>query len=484
MNRFLRHLAALIGYGLIFSFLGALAAYIYLSTRFTSEPWHLKNLQEEFKAADVASVPDFESYLQLEDRLFAELHKKVYQAASGPGSAFNRYQTGSRSDPSSYQQNWNRSFEMQVEHPRGGILMMHGLTDSPYSVRALAETLHEKGFWVVGLRLPGHGTAPSALTTVKWQDWAAAARLAARYLQERIGPERPFYIMGYSTGASLAAEYSFAELGGEKIPKPAGLVLLSPAIGLSRIASLAEFQLRLAAFPGLEKLAWESVIMEYDPYKYNSFPVNAGKQIYLLTEHIQSQLKELGKNGPLTSFPRVLAFQSIVDASVSAEAVVDKFMNNLSPKIHNSLVLYDVNQMSMAQGLLDSTGKKLKSLLLTRHDLPFELTMVTNVSELSRSVHTLHKKALQATLDTQDLDLSWPQEIYSLSHVALPISPNDPIYGALPLRGSGLVSLGNFDIRGEKGVFAIPETNLMRLRYNPFFSFMEQKIESFLMPAD
>ncbi|MEJ2690813.1 MAG: alpha/beta hydrolase, partial [Deltaproteobacteria bacterium] len=146
MKAFFRHIFALVGYGLVFSLLGGLAAYIFSSTRFTAAPWHLIALQEEFKESRLSTVPDFASYLQLEDRLFRELHEKVYQGGTGPGYNFNRYRTGSLSDPSGYVVNWNRSFEMRVDNPRGGVLMLHGLTDSPYSMRALAEKLHRAGF--------------------------------------------------------------------------------------------------------------------------------------------------------------------------------------------------------------------------------------------------------------------------------------------------------------------------------------------------
>ena len=52
--------------------------------------------------------------------------------------------------------------------PRGAALLIHGLTDSPYSLRRVAEILQEEGYHVVGLRLPGHGTNPGTLATVSW----------------------------------------------------------------------------------------------------------------------------------------------------------------------------------------------------------------------------------------------------------------------------------------------------------------------------
>jgi esterase/lipase len=479
MERFIGKLFTRIGYGLVFSLIGGLAVYVYLNTRFAVEPWHTVALQEEFTADSIATVPDFESYRKLEERLFSELREKVYQAEAGEGSLFNRYARGSLSDSFGYEVNWNRSFELAVDNPRGGILMLHGLTDSPYSVRALAEALHAQGFWVVGLRLPGHGTIPAELTRMKWQDWVAASDLGARHVRDQIGPELPFYILGYSNGGALAVEYSLRVVNGENIPRPEGLVLISPELALPTVASLAKFQLALSRLPGLSKLAWESVMMEYDPFKYNSFPVNAGEQAYRLTERIQIQLEKLQKSGKLQAFPRVLAFQSIVDDTIKAEGVTDNFLNRLPPGGH-SLVLYDVNQIALAENMLTVTGEAFKARLLNDRELPFDLTVVTNTDQNSGALKAVHKKAMQTSLENIDLSLSWPRGIYSLSHVALPFPPDDPIYGDLPFQGSGHVRLGKFEIRGEKGVFVIPGENLMRLRHNPFYSFMEERIIMFL----
>jgi alpha-beta hydrolase superfamily lysophospholipase len=479
MKAVFKHIFALVGYGLIFSLLGGLAAYIYSSTRFTAATWHQIELQEEFRESRLSTVPDFASYLRLEDRLFRELHEKVYREGAGPGSNFNRYRTGSRSDPSGYAVNWNKSFEMRVDNPRGGVLMLHGLTDSPYSLRVLAEKLHEQGFWVVGLRLPGHGTIPAELKKVRWQDWAAAVRIGVGHLQKKIGRGAPLYMVGYSNGAALAVEYSLQGLIDAELPMPAGLVLLSPALGLPPVAALARMQLALAALPGLGKLKWESVIMEYDPYKYNSFPVNAGVQIYLLTKRIQSMLENSKKNGTLLRLPNILVFQSIVDATVPPTAVIDNFLNRLPPA-RNRLVLFDVNRRALAEGMLVGNVDALRTRLLHASDLPFELELVSNMAATSDEVQELRKKEMEGAVAETPLSLSWPHGIYSLSHVALPFPPDDPIYGEAPMsQRSKTIRLGNLALRGERGVLAIGGQQLMRLRYNPFFSYMFDQMEIF-----
>lgn len=91
-------------------------------------------------------------------------------------------------------------FALEGDGPRAALLL-HGLTATPYEVRSLAERLFARGYSVDAPLLPGHGTAPQAMHTVRWQDWAAAAqerydRLAARYARVVVG--------GESTGAALA----------------------------------------------------------------------------------------------------------------------------------------------------------------------------------------------------------------------------------------------------------------------------------------
>lgn len=479
MKKAIKHLIIFIVFNFVFLFLGGLGAYVFLGTRYDSQPWHVVTLDEEFRASQKERIPDFKDYLELEDRLFKALHEKIYEPLAESGSDFDRYRTGSRSDPTGYPVNWNRTFELPVDHPRGGVLMMHGLTDSPYSVRSLAQTLHEQGFWVVGLRLPGHGTIPAELLDIQWQDWAAAARIGARRVAERIGGNLPFYLMGYSTGAPLAVEYALSVIDGEAVPRPHGLILLSPAMGLTPIAGLAKFQLGLSRLPGLEKMAWESVSPEYDPYKYNSFPVNAGEQVYRLSINVQKRISKMAAANALGSFPKVIAFQSIVDGTIKADAVVTNFLAALPPG-QNALVVFDVNQAVLAQGLIKNSGEKFKARIFETGPLPFGVELVTNITQTQNNIRLVLKKAGQSDTIWKQLPFSWPKEIYSLSHVALPFSPDDPIYGNSPLSTAGHIVLGNISVRGEKHVFVIPDQNMMRLRHNPFFPFLKNRILKFL----
>ncbi len=198
-------------------------------------PWHVAPLEAEFRASDATHMESRDDYRTLESKLMAELDAEVYaQVPPDQRRAVNRYFAGSLADAHRKAPNWNLTFELPANPARGAVLLLHGLTDSPYSMRALAELFAARGWYVVGLRLPGHGTAPAALTRVTWPDWAGATRLAVKHLRAKTGPDVPIVIAGYSTGAALAVEYALAALQGEMLPRVSGLVLLSVAFDINR----------------------------------------------------------------------------------------------------------------------------------------------------------------------------------------------------------------------------------------------------------
>jgi hypothetical protein len=79
------------------------------------------------------------------------------------------------------------------------------------------------------------------------------------------------------------------------------------------------------------------------------------------------------------------------------------------------------------------------------------------------------------------LGLSWPDTMYSLSHVALPFPADDPIYGGEGNgREVGGISLGRLSPRGEKGSLIIPAEVLMRVTWNPFFPYLAQRMDEWV----
>ena len=374
----LRHAWRLFFYGTIGVVLTLVFVFVlYLDSRADLDVWHTVDLDQEY--TEDSDVSSFAEYLELEDRLFRQLDELVYNKTGPVGNdLINRYKRGSLSDPERWPRNWNRSFEMTVDDPKASVLLLHGLSDSPYSLRRLAERLHASGAHTLGLRVPGHGTAPSGLVKVRWQDMAAAVRLAVRHLAGQ-NADRPIHIVGYSNGAALAVEYTLSTLDDPTLPRVDSLVLLSPEIGITSAAALAIWQARLGSLLGMDKLAWNDILPEYDPYKYGSFAVNAGDLPYRLTVEIQRRIDLLQESGKIDAMPPVLAFSSVVDSTVLAPALVSNLFNRL-PTGGHELVLFDINAQAKIEPLLNWSPDEMLDVLESTVNPTFELKLVTKTT--------------------------------------------------------------------------------------------------------
>jgi carboxylesterase len=103
-----------------------------------------------------------------------------------------------------------------------GVLVLHGFTGTPASVRPWGEHLAREGFTVLVPRLPGHGTAWQELNKTRWTDWYAEASRAL----DRLAADRDrVFVCGLSMGGCLALRLA-EERGGQV----AGLVLVNPSV--------------------------------------------------------------------------------------------------------------------------------------------------------------------------------------------------------------------------------------------------------------
>ncbi|MDX6951164.1 alpha/beta hydrolase, partial [Enterobacter hormaechei] len=73
-------------------------------------------------------------------------------------------------------------------------------------------------------------------------------------------------------------------LDAPELRKPQQIVVRSPMIGVTSFESFAGFAGLPAMLPAFAKSAWLNISPEYNPYKYNSLPVNAARQSWLLTQ--------------------------------------------------------------------------------------------------------------------------------------------------------------------------------------------------------
>lgn len=471
-----KHLIKILIYGIFGSVIMLLIVFIiYLNNQPDLSIWHTTHLDKEFTTK--SGLRTFDEYQELEERLFQQLDKEIYQQVElTEKQAINRYYKGSLSDPQRWPTNWNRSFELPSKPSRAGILLIHGMSDSPYSLKTLGKRLNQSGAWVVGLRLPGHGTVPSGLVHTRWEDMAAAVTLAMQHLKSRTG-NQPIYIIGYSTGGALAVHYILNTLDKPELTKVNGVIMLSPAIGVSGIAVLARWQASLGYLLGLDKLEWNSVLPEIDPFKYGSFAVNAGDQVYRLTVEIQSMINEATEK-ELKKIPPILAFQSIVDNTVSTPALVHGLFD-LLPDNGHELVLFDINRAADIELLLRNDPTSEVKNILMKSGNTFCISLLTNKNKQTGQIKIRQRKAGNDQIIEKDTNMVWPRNIYSLSHLALPIAENDAVYGKGGGEKSPGIQLGNLAMRGERGVLQLSAASMLRLRWNPFYSYVEQRIKHF-----
>ena len=440
--------------------------------------WHTVPLTGEFTTRGATAQGTLQDYLDQEERLFRELRVKIYdRLAPTAETTFSRYRAGGLQDPQQLPRNWNRTFELVPEKIQGGALLLHGLTDSPYSLRRIGEILHAKGHYVLGLRLPGHGTIPGALTEVDWKDWVAASRIGARHVRERIGPDKPFVIAGYSNGGALAVKYSLDALSDPGLPPPDRVLLFSPEIGITPFSAIANSHKLLSFLSYFAQFKWLSIQPEYDPFKYNSFPKNAGQQAYEITAALKRQLEETRKAGKLADFPPVLTFLSWVDATVETLATIDRLYGQLENQ-GNELVIFDVNRSDRLKPFYPAGDAASLERLEDRSDLPYRLTIIANATPDSQALAQRTKAPRSRAVATTVLKMVWPPGVYSLSHVAIPFPPDDPVYGSVenPSGAYRGLPLGRLQPRGETRYLIAPLSQLMRLRHNPFFAYVEQRI--------
>ncbi|MBN9691537.1 MAG: alpha/beta fold hydrolase [Verrucomicrobia bacterium] len=461
------------------------AAFLYGWARFTQSlpalhGWHRQAPTAEFRAADARPGYTFDNYLDQEAKVFEQLNALV----AGPWKAeaegkFDRFRAGSVCNPeNTLERNWNRSFVFKAERPIGGVLLVHGLSDAPYSLRALAERLHAEGYTVVGLRVPGHGTCPRALAEVAWEDWTAAVQVAVRGVREMIPAQTPLILAGYSNGGALSVHYVTSALEDKSLPAVNAVVLFSPMIGISPLARVSPLYRVVAALTGDPKAQWSAVSAEVDPFKYCSWPMNASEQAWKVTQVVEQRLAALQHAGRMKELPPILANQSAIDATVVVPKLITALFDRLEPGSASELVLFDVNHVSWLDNLISLSFEREIRPRLERKDLPFALTLVMN--EATNSLAVKARTRAGNSLTEVALKEVWPKGVFSLSHIAVPIPPTDPVYGTAEATEKTGLPLGSLTMRGEHGALMISDAMLVRQRNNPFYPFMEDHVVQWL----
>lgn len=190
-----------------------------------------------------------------------------------------------------------------------GALLLHGLLDSPFSMRDMGQHLQANGILCHGMLLPGHGITPKDLVSIKYQNWIDAAAYGIKNLQKEA---EQIYLIGYSTGATLSVYHAL------KNPAIAGIILLAPAIRIKApITYLLDWHYLMKRLRNHRE--WLFHCEEVDYAKYLSIPYNAIIQVSSLTD----ELFELGRKNKLRC-PIFMAV-SHEDETISSHSAIDFF---------------------------------------------------------------------------------------------------------------------------------------------------------------
>ena len=153
---------------------------------------------------------------------------------------------------------------------RIGVLLLHGFTGSPASMRPWGEQLAQRSWTVRVPRLPGHGTRWQDMNITRWQDWYSEADRNLRELSSRC--DRVF-VGGLSMGGSLALR-----LAQEHPQAISGLVLVNPSVHTERLDRhlLPVVKHLVGSFPGISNdIAKPGV----DEIPYNRTPLKAAASL-------------------------------------------------------------------------------------------------------------------------------------------------------------------------------------------------------------
>jgi alpha-beta hydrolase superfamily lysophospholipase len=443
------------------------------------ELWHTE-VPPELSVAEL-DAGDWPALIAAETRARAFVETNVTaRLPKDPTLRFNRYAADSPINSARFATDWNRSFILEpAGDPKGVVVLLHGLTDAPYSLRHLAQRYQAAGWIAIAPRLPGHGTVPAGLTKAVWQDWAAATRLAMREARRRAAG-KPIDIVGYSNGGALAVQNQLGALDDPKQPLARRMILMSPMIGLTEFARFAGVAGWPAAIPGFANAAWMGLMPEFNPYKYNSFPINAARESYRLTAALQTGIDGAVASGAIKRMPPVLTFQSVADSTVSTPAVITRLYDVL-PANGSELVLFDVNRAPALAPLLRSTAAAPITTLVPVRARRHAVTVVTNGADGGVAAVTTPPGTTTAV--TANLGMPYPAGVYSLSHIAMPFPASDGLYGNTPdpadIPG---INLGGLAAHGERGVLSVGLDTLLRLSWNPFYDYMNSKIDAGLPP--
>lgn len=218
---------------------------------------------------------------------------------------------------------FNLPFELKANRDasyQGRFLLIHGLNDSPYVWRDVANELANRGFDVRSILLPGHGNTPRAQLDISYRTWLKAVREHMNLYRD---PTARFFVGGFSMGGViatlLAAETDHVD----------GLLLFSPAYR-SQMHDILRWAGLYSTF---KPWVFGGMIREDNPVKYNSIPINGASQYYKTAQTLKRRWPRKQLEIP------VLVVATINDSVIDIEHMKKSFIQGFSGIKH--MIVYD-----------------------------------------------------------------------------------------------------------------------------------------------
>jgi esterase/lipase len=330
--------------------------------------------------------------------------------------------------------NANAPFELRPHPPsnnqkiKTGALLIHGLLDSPLTMRDIGTELYVEGILVRSVLLPGHGTVPGALLNINYQEWIQTIEQAVSALANEV---EQIYLVGFSTGASLALHHA------THFPANiAGIISIAPAL---KINCPFDF---LAHVPATIGKSWPPAAWFHkdkqetlDYAKYRSTPFNAAYQVYRLAKEIKTE--------PQPSCPLFFTLAAS-DVTVLSQVSIRYFHTNPNPK--SRMVLYS-----------------------------------------NQTKHTHNDKRIIIRSSNYP-----KQRIRSFSHITIPIAPTNSHYGkngdypeASHIETNSAVIYGEhylppMNFHNFLYKHKLARYQYQRLSFNPDFAYLAEQIRQFI----
>ena len=191
-----------------------------------------------------------------------------------------------------------------------GVLVLHGFTGSPASMRPLAEDLAARGYAVELPLLPGHGTHWKQLQTTTWQD---LARETVRAFEEVRARTRICVVVGLSNGGLVALR--LAQTRGDDL---AGIVLINPFL-FSLDPRMKLLPILKSVLPSVPGVINDIAKPDMDEVGYDRVPLRSLASMAQLQRQVRAAL-------PQTTLPTLL-FTSRQDHVVdprNSEEIADR----------------------------------------------------------------------------------------------------------------------------------------------------------------